>query len=289
MPSSMERLCDSLRELLARIRGTRRNDDNPADLPQYFQDFLDRRILISFHRRQTPEQAQRTLRRYLRTSQRDLILQLADIRRVAYYLYFPGGPWPREDFNKKEKRKMSMEEKKWKLERLVGAAINEYDQKQNPNYDSDDDNIDEDEEGDGIPDYPYPIERVRRLYSKFARNEIWEAVDRGIELHEVLGIISLPHFARVSCLQYILFPFDTLKVTIGFRKVNIRIGNSQTNEESYAQYEWKRDGCIVRYPTTFYTVWGARYQSIAAKDFFSLISNPTLVLEKLEFDIEPYD
>ncbi|EGT53678.1 hypothetical protein CAEBREN_22143 [Caenorhabditis brenneri] len=116
------------------------------------------------------------------------------------------------------------------LERIRGAGRND----------------DEDEEGDGIPDYPYPIQRVRRLYSKFARNEIWEVVDRGIELHEVLGIISLPHFARVSCLQYILFPFDTLKVTIGFRKVNIRIRNSQTNEESYAQYEWKRDGCIVR-------------------------------------------
>ncbi|EGT49058.1 hypothetical protein CAEBREN_02628 [Caenorhabditis brenneri] len=122
------------------------------------------------------------------------------------------------------------------LERFRGTRRND-----------DDDNIDEDEEeGDGIPDYPYPIQRVRRLYSKFARNEIWEAVDRGIELQEVLGIISLPHFARVSCLQYILFPFDTLKVTIGFRKVNIRIGNSQTNEESYAQYESKRDGCIVR-------------------------------------------
>lgn len=165
------------------------------------------------------------------------------------------------------------------------------DSKMRPNRDSDDEYIYEIEMEESVPNYLYPFDRLRRLYSMFARNEIHEILRRGrlMELEEIFELITLPYIARVSCLHYINLPFNRLKVTIGFQKVTILIGNTRTNKEAVATYERKFNGCTVRYPNCFITIRGTKYQSRAAKDFFTLLQNQNLTLEKLEYDIEPYN
>ncbi|EGT50029.1 hypothetical protein CAEBREN_12989 [Caenorhabditis brenneri] len=153
--------------------------------------------------------------------------------------------------------------------------------------DSDDSDINEPADFPVAPNDIYSIEKVRRLYTHLAEEEMKEMKKREDELtlDDLLTIIRIRHIARERISKYIKLPVDGIKVTIDNREVKFEIRCTRFNQVRTITYQGSRGNYKVYFSNAVYYETHIKYQTLAAKDFFFLVQNERMMFRHLAMDM----
>uniref|UniRef100_A0A1I7UIP6 Tudor domain-containing protein n=1 Tax=Caenorhabditis tropicalis TaxID=1561998 RepID=A0A1I7UIP6_9PELO len=139
------------------------------------------------------------------------------------------------------------------------------------------------------------LQRVNRLFEEFARGDVSNVgttVPRTLlkELPEILKIRRIA--PSEECSQEILFPHKYIQVLVEPRKITITVSETDPDEEEDSDslsivYESCPEGCWVYCRDKKQLHIDAKYQSMAAREFFHLIRHPNQGIKKMHIINRP--